>query len=69
MNPIQFNKPSFTLRLSSLLAAVVITAVLVGSQFGIAEGYTAMADVNLAAKRSNAIAQQAAAPAARRPRS
>jgi hypothetical protein len=64
MNPSPF-KPSIALRLSSLLSAVMVTVVLVGSQLGIADSYTAQADALLAARHFAEVAQQAVASAAR----
>jgi hypothetical protein len=69
MNQIQFNKPSVALRISSLLAATAVTAVLLASQLGIANGYNAQADALLAARQFKAVAMEAAASAARRSRS
>jgi hypothetical protein len=64
MNPSPF-KPSTALRVGSLLAAVMVSVVLIGSQLGIADGYTAQADALLAARHFESVAQQTAASAAR----
>jgi len=69
MNQSPFNMPNPTLRLGSLLAAAAVTVVLIGSQLGIADGYTAQADALMAAKHFEAVAQQTAASAARSSRS
>jgi hypothetical protein len=65
MNPSPF-KPSTALRLGSLMAAVLVTVVLIGSQLGIAHSYTEQADALLAARHFEAVAQQSAASAAHR---
>jgi hypothetical protein len=64
MNPSPF-KTSTALRLGSLLAAITVTVVLLGSRLGIADGYTAQADALLTARHFEAEAQQTAASAAR----
>jgi hypothetical protein len=64
MNPSPF-KTSTALRLGSLLAAGTVTVVLLGSQLGIADGYTAQADALLADRHFGAVAQQTAVSAAR----
>lgn len=45
--------------------SATLTALLLGSQFGLAENYTRQADAVVAAKRAQPVAQQAS-PAARR---
>lgn len=46
------NARKFIGRMACLLAAVLTTALLVGSQLGIADRYTGQADAVMAAKRS-----------------
>lgn len=61
------HKPTAAQRLSSLLAAIGATAMLIGGQLGIASGYTARADAQLATKSVEGAARQTAASAARGP--
>ena len=56
--------PSITTRAASLLASVVVTALIVGSQLGIAESYT-QADAALIAKQAQRPVAQQTAPAPR----
>lgn len=52
---------AFATRAASLLASIAITALLVGSQLGIADRYTRQADAVLAAKQApQPVAQRAA---------
>lgn len=53
---------TITMRASSLLAAALVTTLIVGGQLGIADGYTQQADAPLAA--SNAQQPVAQSPAA-----
>lgn len=54
--------PTFAIRATSLLASAAITALIVGSQLGIANGYTQEADALLAASNAQPpVAQGAAA--------
>jgi len=55
-------------QLGALLASMAMTALLIGSQLGLADHYTTQADAMLAAKRSAPVAQAASAgvPAPRR---
>ena len=46
-------------RAACLLASATLTALLLGSQFGLAENYTRQADAVVAAKRAQPVAQQA----------
>ena len=55
-------------RAASLLASLVVTILIVGSQLGIADGYTQQADALLAAKKAPQPVAQQVAPAAQ-PRS
>ena len=55
--------PSITIRAASLLASVVVTALIVGSQLGIAESYTDQADATLIAKRAQQPVAQQTTPA------
>ena len=41
---------TITMRASSLLASAVVTALIIGSQLGIADSYTRQADALLAAR-------------------
>jgi len=59
---------AFATRATSLLASLIVTALIVGSQLGIADGYTRQADAVLAAKNAQQPVAQHAAPAAQ-PRS
>jgi hypothetical protein len=53
--------PRLATRITSLLASIAVTALIVGSQLGIADHYTQRADAMLAAKTSQQpIAQRAA---------
>ncbi len=62
MNP--GHTPTIATRAACLLAAVAVTTLIVGSQLGIAVGYTTQADTALAAKNAQQpVAQQAATPA------
>ncbi len=61
------NQP-VAIRATSLLASAAITALIVGSQLGMADGYTQKADAVLAAKNAQQPVAQQAAPAAQ-PRS
>ena len=54
-------------RATCLLASATLTALLLGSQLGLAQSYTRRADAVMAAKRTQPVAQQAS-PAAPRPR-
>lgn len=69
MNQSSFTKPSTTTRIGALLAALAFTAILVGSQFAIADGYTTQADALMAARHLDATTKQAAASAPRGARS
>ena len=52
---------AFATRATSLLASLIVTALIVGSQLGIADGYTRQADAVLAAKNAQQpVAQHAA---------
>ena len=54
-------------RMASLLAAMTVTSLLVGSQLGIANGYTSQADAVTAAQRAQqAVAQRSLATRAAR---
>jgi len=55
-------------RIAALFAAVAITALVVGSQLGIAAGYAAKANAVLAAKRTAPVAQNAGPAALQAPR-
>ena len=57
--------PSITIRAASLLASVVVTALIVGSQLGIAESYTDQTDAILIAKQALPPVAQQTAPAPR----
>ena len=50
-------------RVGGLLGAAAITAVIVGSQLGIAQNYNDKADAQVATTRSQSVAQRAALPA------
>ncbi|MBS0446771.1 MAG: hypothetical protein JSR59_12575 [Proteobacteria bacterium] len=54
-------KPSNAIRLTSLLAAVVMAGLVVGSQFGMANHYAAQADEALALSHALSVAQSASA--------
>ena len=58
--------PSLALRAASLLASVCVTALIVGSQFGIAGSYTDQADARLAQAPQPAVAQPSASAPQRR---
>jgi hypothetical protein len=45
-------------RATCLLASATLTALLVGSQLGLAQSYTRQADAVMAAKRAQPVAQQ-----------
>jgi hypothetical protein len=45
-------------RATCLLASATLTALLVGSQLGLAQSYTRQADAVMAAKRTQPVAQQ-----------
>jgi hypothetical protein len=65
MNPRQTQ--TITMRISCLLASAVVTALIVGSQLGIADGYTQQADAVLAARNAQrSLAQSPAASASSR---
>ena len=55
--------PSITTRAACLLASVVITTLIVGTQLGIAESYTDQADATLIAKRAQQPVAQQTTPA------
>ena len=56
--------PTFATRAASLLASAAITALIVASQLGIADGYTQQADALLAARHAQPpVAQNTAASA------
>jgi hypothetical protein len=58
---------AIALRASSLLASAAVTALIVGSQLGIAHNYTQQADAVLAAKNAQRpVAQNPAASASPR---
>jgi len=54
-------------RVASLLASAAVTALVIGSQLGIADGYTRQADALLAAKNAQQPVAQHAASAPKRP--
>lgn len=54
-------------RVASLLAAVAVTALVIGSQLGIAEGYKRQANALLAVKNAQQSVAQRAASAPKRP--
>ena len=64
----QFNMHSAALRIGCLIAAATVTAVLVSSQYGIAEVYNVQAEAMQGVRRGDAMAQQTAAPVASSPR-
>lgn len=59
-----YQTPSIAIRAASLLASVVVTALIVGSQFGLADAYAEQADGLLAAKsaQQKQAAQDTTAP-------
>lgn len=54
------------IRVTGLLASLALTALMIGSQLGIADGYTRHADAVLAAKKAQQPVAHYAASAARR---
>lgn len=56
---------AIAIRAASLLASMAVTAFLVGSQLGIADGYTRQADAMLAAKNAQQSVAQHTASAPR----
>ena len=57
---------TIAIRAASLLASMAVTALILGSQLGIADGYTKQAAAALAAKSALQPIAQQAAPAPRR---
>ena len=57
-----FQTQAIATRAACLLAAVAVTTLIVGSQVGIAVGYTTQADTALAAKNAQRPVAQQAAP-------
>lgn len=58
---------SVAARVASLLASMAVTALVIGSQLGIADGYNRQADALLAAKNAQqSVAQHAASAQKRR---
>jgi hypothetical protein len=68
MSPKPF-APSRGVRVGSLLCAASTTAVIVGSQLGIARNHIEQTDAHLAAARLQTVAQKATSPAPAAPRS
>jgi hypothetical protein len=61
MNALQ--PQAIAIRVASLLASLVVTALIVGGQFGIADAYARQADAVLAAKIAQQPVAQQAVPA------
>jgi hypothetical protein len=60
------NARNATTRIAALLAAVAMTTLTLGSQFGLAGHYSAEADAVMAAKRTAPVAQTTATAAPQR---
>lgn len=58
----RYPPPAPGMRLAGLLAAAAVSAFVIGSQLGLADGYTVAADAQMvAAARARAVAAQASA--------